>query len=236
MANIHKKRNIRTVSMAAMVLAAALFSAGCGSGTAETAESGTAETGVSNVASTLEGEDTEEGSLASSPDTAYFPEDIDLERVPHEQDIYYAFYDVDGNGTEEIIIAGGETGITDSSVSPWKYDLYGYDGTKAVRIFPDMEFGYRTNFDIYADGVIEIFYSSSAAESGVDFYRIGDDGVTPELIDSFSTVGHLEGEEPVFDYYQNGNKITKEEYSSRIQEYENDIAAGFDWIKKKRES
>ena len=98
MANIHKKRNIRTVSMAAMVLAAALFSAGCGSGTTETAESGTAETEVSNAASTLE------------------------------------------------------------------------------------------------------------------------------------------GEEPVFDYYQNGNKITKEEYSSRIQEYENDIAAGFDWIKKKRES
>lgn len=236
MANIHKKRNIRTVSMAAMVLAAALFSAGCGSGTTETAESGTAETEVSNAASTLEGEDTEEGSLASSPDTDYFPEDIDLERVPHEQDIYYAFYDVDGNGTEEIIIAGGETGMPNSAVSPWKYDLYGYDGTKAVRIFPDMEFGYRTNFDIYADGVIEIFYSSSAAESGVDFYRIGDDGFTPELIDSFSTVGHLEGEEPVFDYYQNGNKITKEEYSSRIQEYENDIAAGFDWIKKKRES
>lgn len=90
MANIHKKRNIRTVSMAAMVLAAALFSAGCGAGTTETE--------VSNAASTLE------------------------------------------------------------------------------------------------------------------------------------------GEEPVFDYYQNGNKITKEEYSSRIQEYENDIAAGFDWIKKKRES
>lgn len=49
-------------------------------------------------------------------------------------------------------------------------------------IFPDMEFGYRTNFDIYADGVIEIFCSS------------------------------------------------------RIQEYRNDTAAGFDWIKKKRES
>lgn len=182
MANIHKKRNIRTVSMTAMVLAAVLFSAGCGAGITETAESGTAETGVSNAASRLEGEDTEEGSLVSSPDTAYFPEDIDLERVPHEQDIYYAFYDVDGKGTEEIIIAGGETGITDSAVSPWKYDLYGYDGTKAVRIFSDMEFGYRTNFDIYADGVIEIFYSS------------------------------------------------------RIQEYENNIAAGFDWIKKKRES
>lgn len=53
---------------------------------------------------------------------------------------------------------------------------------RILLIFPDREFGYRTNFDIYADGMIEIFCSS------------------------------------------------------RIQEYGNDIAAGFDWIKKKRES
>lgn len=63
-----------------------------------------------------------------------------------------------------------------------------------------MEFGCRTNFSLYDDGVIEVFYSTSAAKSGVDFYRISADGFTPERIDSFTTVGRMEGDEPVFTY------------------------------------
>ena len=64
-----------------------------------------------------------------------------------------------------------------------------------VHIFPEMSFGYRTNFSLYENGVIEVFYSNSATVSGVDFYRISNDGVTPDLMDSFTAVGHLEGEE-----------------------------------------
>lgn len=149
-----------------------------------------------------------------------FGEDIGLEIRTHKQDIYYTFYDIDGNGTMELIIAGGENGVSNPTFSPWNYDLYGYDGTNVVHIFPEMSFGYRTNFSLYENGVIEVFYSSSAAESGVDFYRIGTDGFTPELIDSFTTVSHLEGDEPVFTYSQNGNEITEEEYNANIQSYE----------------
>ena len=92
-----------------------------------------------------------------------------------------------------------------------------------------MEFGYRTNFSLYGNGVIEVFYSNSAAESGVDFYNIGTDGFTPELIDSFTSVGHLEGDEPVFTYTQNGNEISEEEYNANIQGYEIALTA-LDWI------
>ncbi len=92
-----------------------------------------------------------------------------------------------------------------------------------------MEFGYRTNFSIYDNGVIEVFYSNSAAESGVDFYKIGTDGFTPELIDSFTAVGHLEGDKPVFTYSQNGNEITEEEYNANIRGYELALTA-LDWI------
>ena len=99
-----------------------------------------------------------------------------------------------------------------------------------VHIFPEMEFGYRTNFSLYENGVIEVFYSSSAAESGVDFYRIGTDGFTPELIDSFSTVAYLEEDEPVFIYSQNGNEITEEEYNTNIQNYEIPLTTVLDWI------
>ena len=158
-----------------------------------------------------------------------FGEDIGLEIRTHKQDIYYTFYDIDGNGTMELIIAGGEHSVSNPTFSPWNYDLYGYDGTNVVHIFPEMSFGYRTNFSLYENGVIKVFYSGSAAESGIDFYRIGADGFTPELIDSFTAIGHLEGNEPVFTYSQNGNEITEEEYNINIQNYEIALTT-LDWI------
>ena len=159
-----------------------------------------------------------------------FGKDIGLEIRTHKQDIYYTFYDIDGNGTPELIIAGGENAVSIPTFSPWNYDLYGYDGTNVVHIFPEMEFGYRTNFSLYENGVIEVFYSNSAAESCVDFYKIGTDGFTPELIDSFTAVGHLEGDKPVFTYSQNGNEITEEEYNANIQGCEIALTA-LDWIR-----
>lgn len=47
-----------------------------------------------------------------------FGEDIGLEIRAHKQDIYYTFYDIDGNGTMELIIAGGENGISNPAFSP----------------------------------------------------------------------------------------------------------------------
>jgi len=149
-----------------------------------------------------------------------FGKDIGLEIRTHKQNIFYTFYDIDGNGTMELIIAGGENSVANPAFSPWNYDLYGYDGTNVVHIFPEIEFGYRTNFSLYENGVIEVFYSNSAAESGIDFYKISTDGFTPERIDSFNTVCHLEGDTPVFTYFQNENEISQEEYNANIQRYE----------------
>lgn len=161
-----------------------------------------------------------------------FGADIGLEIRVNKQDIYYAFYDIDGNGTMELIIAAGVfiTDGSNSSFSAWNYDLYGYNGADAVHIFPEIEFGYRTNFALYEDGVIEVFYSVSAAQSGVDFYRIGNDGFTPELVDSFVTDAQLEGNEAVFVYSRNGNEISEEEYNAKIQSYEVPLTTALDWV------
>ena len=93
-----------------------------------------------------------------------------------------------------------------------------------------MEFGYRTNFSLYENGIIEVFYSGSAAESRVDFYKIAADGIGTELVDSFSVIGHLEGDEPVFTYFQNGDEITEKEYHSKIQNYEVALTTALDWL------
>lgn len=158
-----------------------------------------------------------------------FGEDIGLEIRLNKQDVYYTFYDIDGNGTMELIIAGGKPMTSNSISSPWNYDLYGYNGTDVVHIFPEMSFGYRTNFSLYENGVIKVFYSGSAAESGVNFYKINTDGFTPKLIDSFTITGHLEGDKPVLTYSQNGNEITEEEYYANIQSYETALTT-LDWI------
>lgn len=152
-----------------------------------------------------------------------FGKDIGSE-IRHAQKVYYALYDIDGNGTQELIIGGGE----DAS-NPWNYDLYTYDGSKAVHVFPDFEFGYRTNFSLYENGIIEIFYSGSAAESGNDFYRMNAAGTGAEIVENFSIIGSLDGDTTVITYYQGKNVITEDEYNQKIQEYEVALQTPFSW-------
>lgn len=152
-----------------------------------------------------------------------FGKDIGSE-IRHAQKVYYALYDIDGNGTQELIIGGGE----DAS-NPWNYDLYTYDGSKAVHVFPDFEFGYRTNFSLYENGIIEVFYSGSAAESGNDFYRMNAAGTGAEIVENFSIIGSLDGDTTVITYYQGKNVITEDEYNQKIQEYEVALQTPFSW-------
>ena len=245
------KKTTKVHVVTAMVLSTTFLFVGCGTNTPkETVPNVVEEETSNNESLVIENDITENMNIYHDVLTQYsdmvqndfyvnlrdldtygssFGEDIGFEIRTHKQDIYYTFYDIDGNGTMELIIAGGENAVSNPTFSPWNYDLYGYDGTNVVHIFPEMEFGYRTNFSLYDNGVIEVFYSSSAAESGVDFYKISTDGFTPELIDSFTAVGHLEGEESVFTYSQNGNEITEEEYNANIQSYKIALTE-LDWI------
>ena len=245
------KKTTKVHVVTAMVLSTTFLFVGCGTNTPkETVPNVVEEETSNNESLVIENDITENMNIYHDVLTQYsdmvqndfyvnlrdldtyessFGEDIGFEIRTHKQDIYYTFYDIDGNGTMELIIAGGENAVSNPTFSPWNYDLYGYDGTNVVHIFPEMEFGYRTNFSLYDNGVIEVFYSSSAAESGVDFYKISTDGFTPELIDSFTAVGHLEGEKSVFTYSQNGNEITEEEYNANIQSYKIALTE-LDWI------
>lgn len=152
-----------------------------------------------------------------------FGKDIGPE-IRHAQKVYYALYDIDKNGTQELIIGGGE----DAS-NPWNYDLYTYDGSKAVHVFPDFAFGYRTNFALYENGIVEVFYSSSAAESGTDFYRMNAAGTGAEIVENFSIIGSLDGDTTVITYYQGKNVITEDEYDRKIEEYEVALQTPLTW-------
>lgn len=161
---------------------------------------------------------------------ASFGEDIGFEIRARVQNIFYALADIDQNGVQELIIAASDTNVTNSGNSPWYYDIYTYNGTKAVHLFPDYEFGYRTNFKLMENGIIQINGSYSAAESGCEFYRIGSDGITPELVEAFSMVGSMKDDVVTFVYYNNTDEITEQDYQTRISNYGEEITTSLEWI------
>lgn len=169
--------------------------------------------------------------LDSDEYDSYFGKDIGEEIRTHRQNVFYAFYDIDGNGTEELIIGGeeGDVGVSNPAFAPWYYDIYGYDGSRVVSLFPDMELGGRTNFSLYGDGVIQISHSLRGGELAIDIYKMGSDGVTPELIDSFYTVADSEGEKTIFTYSQKGKELTEEAYRSALKNYETPLAEELHW-------
>lgn len=172
--------------------------------------------------------------LDSDEYDSYFGKDIGEEIRAHRQSVFYAFYDIDGNGTEELIIAGeeGDIGVSNPAFAPWYYDIYGYDGSKVVSLFPDMELGGRSNFSLHGDGVIEVVHSLTLGEICIEIYKIGNDGVTPELVDRFYTAADLTGEKAVYTYFQNGqtgSEISEEAYRSALQSYETPLAEELIW-------
>lgn len=151
-----------------------------------------------------------------------FGPDIGSEIRMRVQNVFYAFYDIDGNETEELIIAAGEQGIGvgNPKFMPRNYDLYTYHDGKVIHVFDDYEFGYRTNFDLCENGVIEVSSNDSAAESSFLFFRIGADGASPVVIDNFVCIGEqIDEKTVVFQHYENGKEITEEEFNRKIEDY-----------------
>lgn len=110
--------------------------------------------------------------------------------------------------------------------------MYGFDGNKVVSLFPNMELGGRTNFSLHGDGVIEVVHSLPQREICIEIYKIGNDGVTPELVDRFYIAVDLTGEEAVYTYFQNGqtgSEISEEAYRSALQGYETPLAEELIW-------
>ncbi len=154
---------------------------------------------------------------------------IGTEIRAHEMNVFYAQYDIDGNGREELIIAGRSKDSIEIGTPPRYYDLYTFDGTNVIHVFPNMEFGYRTNFALLENGVIKVQLIYSATESVIDFYRISGDGMTPEQIDSFSMVGDMNSETVTLQYFQRKDEISEQEYQTKISSYGEEITTSLEW-------
>ena len=92
------------------------------------------------------------------PDSSYM-----YRRHSDLSEIGYALIDLDGNGQDELIIS--------SIDSTYVYDLYTISDGNTIHLFSS---GERYTHSLYENGYIELGWSSGAACSGHDFYKLTD--------------------------------------------------------------
>ena len=90
--------------------------------------------------------------------------------------IYYVFYDVNKDENNEMIVGDGNNAI---------YEMYTYDGKKALRFYNDSCLGERCNSSIYDNGIVYFYGSGGANLHGLDFYKIASDGYSKESFKSY---------------------------------------------------
>ena len=87
-------------------------------------------------------------------------------------DLYYAYYDIDHNGIEELIIGDGASA----------FDIYAFDGEKAVKLVNEPALGVRAQLAIMKTGELYVTGSSGADSSVYYMVRLKDDGCFTESV------------------------------------------------------
>lgn len=123
----------------------------------------------------------------------------------------YAFCDVDRNGTNELIISyvnENRNEFTDGAPGePCVIDVYTYDGTQAVQLFPDRTLGDTAALKLVNDG--ELYFVDDRQEGGrYILARIAPDGYSLEVLCSYQT--RLEDGEVI--YYNDTESYTEFEF------------------------
>jgi len=126
-----------------------------------------------------------------------------------EHQIYYAFFDIDGNGVPELLIGiGGAYG---------NVGVFTWQSGRIYNLFPYEFFGERANFFVHSNGVIEVSGSGGAFTQGWRFYKISSNEHTLDLIDGVIRDGQL----PTFirGSFENGEIITETEFENIIMQH-----------------
>ena len=145
--------------------------------------------------------------------------------------VYYALYDVDGNGTPELFI-GGPWG---RNTPPVIYDFFTFDGKQAISPFREAgyverQFGYRVNLYFYSNGIFEVDWSNGAMNYGVDFYRLSPDGYNVYPVESVSVKVPYD---LIIGFYHDAESedgISEKEYDAILQKYIDAGEADLNWF------
>ena len=97
---------------------------------------------------------------------------------PMRNNLYYGWYDFDGNGTPELVIAAGDEDYRQPMA------IYSFDGEKMVYLCKDHPLGERSALTYFSDGMFAVHGSGGAAVGSITLWRIAADGIGTEIIDN----------------------------------------------------
>ena len=122
----------------------------------------------------------------------------------YNTELKYAYYDIDNNGTMELLIGGDDD-------THCIMDIVTFDGNNTHGCFTNEWIGERNAVFIYNDGTIQYHGAGGAANSIEDLYRISSNGYDLELMDSYEADWNLYPDTP---YFNEEEFLTPEEFDS----------------------
>ena len=127
----------------------------------------------------------------------------------------YTFYDINGDGTEEMLIGTGSDSGTRSII-----EVFYFEDDKIGKLF-DETFNYRVGLHIGADGTVMTEGSMSAFGAMMDVFLISTTGFAPEL-----TNGYYYDTSDMAESFEEYTKLSQNEYTAKVNDY---IANGLDY-------
>lgn len=131
----------------------------------------------------------------------------------------FQLYDLNTDGIPELFVG---MNYDEPNEDLFVYDVYTWSDGQAMQLMDDI--GYRAGTcEICEGGIIKDEYSSSAADSGIDFHRLPAGGKALETVERISAHGDIES--GVMRYYRDAegnaaNEISEDEYDRIEDQYE----------------
>lgn len=94
--------------------------------------------------------------------------------------VYYAFEDLNEDGTDELFI-----GVGDSIDHVYIHSLFSFNGAEPIRLVAEDSLGERSQMTVYEDNTFMIFGSGGAAYGSIQHYRLHPNSFAPEVINEY---------------------------------------------------
>ncbi len=148
-----------------------------------------------------------------------FLSSLSLSSAVLPETVGFQLYDLNTDGVPELFVG---LNYEEPNEDLFVYDVYTWADGQTVQLMDDI--GYRSGTcEICVGGIIKDEYSSSAADSGMDFHRLPSGGKALETVERISAHGDIES--GVMRYYRDvegnaANEISEDEYDRIEDQYE----------------
>lgn len=135
--------------------------------------------------------------------------------------LVYAFYDLDGNGTNEFFVGQMQPKVV-------LLNAFGFDGEKAYALLPNYSNGGRWRLHIMGDGSLVDEGSSSAFESFARAHRFNSDGIGMSMTEGYYYCTHT-GPCECESFYAGCTRVTDANMARYYELCGDGIEGALDW-------